>query len=556
MSHLAIYRKYRPSNFDEVSGQKIVVNILKNAIKSNNISHAYLFTGPRGTGKTSIAKIFARTVNCQCLKENNPCDECNSCLNSLSKECVDIIEIDAASNNGVDEIRELKSKINIVPSFLKYKIYIIDEVHMLSIGAFNALLKTLEEPPSHAIFILATTEIHKVPATILSRCQVLEFKRISPKDMKNRMMEICSKEDIQINEIAIEEIVRFSDGCMRDALSLLEKINAYCNGNITLEDVRLICGKPEKEHILEFIENLKNKEINKCIEMINYFYQNDHDMLYIVEDIINEVDQIIFKKTSVNLDNDYNLILSELIKIYDNMKKSSVNKKIIFEIGILNFFGQNEIKNISREIFIEQKHEQNDEKKYDDKTEKIKKQVISNNEKNEIQYDTVNLEDFKKIRINNTFAEANKEELQIMKIKWEELKKFAFDKEYGAKICILLDGIPVVANKNYLVLNYQYATIANKINEGYNDFENILKKFVSLECHIVGLDNDEWKVAKNEYIKKINSGEKYHLKEDNYIDSNGLKNDIINNKELNIEKNEELEDKIFELFDSEYVEIK
>ena len=189
----ALYRKYRPQKLDEIAGQEVVVKILKNAIKKDKISHAYLFCGPRGTGKTSIAKILAKTINCEHLEDFIPCDQCSSCTQINNKNSNDIIEIDAASNNGVDERRELKSKINIVPTYLKYKVYIIDEVHMLSIGAFNALLKTLEEPPAHAIFILATTEIHKVPATILSRCQVLEFKKISKLDMKNRILEISRR---------------------------------------------------------------------------------------------------------------------------------------------------------------------------------------------------------------------------------------------------------------------------------------------------------------------------------------------------------------------------
>ena len=230
MDHQTLYRKYRPKNFNEVVGQNTTVKILKNSIINNRISHAYLFYGPRGTGKTSIAKIFSRTINCENSNDGILCEKCDNCNISSNTDCVDIVEIDAASNNGVDEIRELKSKVSFVPSQLKYKVYIIDEVHMLSTGAFNALLKTLEEPPKHVVFILATTELQKVPLTIISRCHTLEFKKIDNSSMKTKLEEIAKKEIIDIDNNALDEIVKYSNGGLRDAIGLLEKAYSYSNG--------------------------------------------------------------------------------------------------------------------------------------------------------------------------------------------------------------------------------------------------------------------------------------------------------------------------------------
>lgn len=238
MAYQALYRKYRPASFDEVVGQKHIVQTLKNAIANQRIAHAYLFCGPRGTGKTSIAKIFARTLNC--TGENPPCMECENCKLSLDGTHPDIIEIDAASNNGVDEVRALIERVNYSPMEGKYKIYIIDEVHMMTSGAFNALLKTIEEPPEHVIFIFATTEPHKVLPTILSRCQRYDFSKVSNHDIQQRLIQICEKENVNADEDALEFIATLADGGMRDALSILDQCIAYEQNHITIDAVREI----------------------------------------------------------------------------------------------------------------------------------------------------------------------------------------------------------------------------------------------------------------------------------------------------------------------------
>ena len=266
MTYLALYRKYRPNNFESIYGQDEIVTVIRNAIKTNKVSHAYLFSGPRGTGKTSIAKIIARIVNCQNLNGDIACGKCYNCQNFLNSN--DIVEIDAASNNGVDEIREIRNKINLVPTNSKFKVYIIDEVHMLTMQAFNALLKTLEEPPSHVIFILATTEPHKIPLTISSRCQKFSFKKISVDKIILRLKEICEKEKIDIEEDAICEIAKTSDGGMRDAINLLDQIVSYSNSRIKIEDVYEINGLISYDSLYQLINAVVN---NDKTYIINFF---------------------------------------------------------------------------------------------------------------------------------------------------------------------------------------------------------------------------------------------------------------------------------------------
>ena len=249
MSYKALYRTYRPQKFEEVAGQKQIIQTLKNAIKDNKIAHAYLFTGPRGTGKTSMAKLLAKALNCK--SEEKPCNCCEACLAISEGSFPDVIEIDAASNNGVDEVRNLIDKVKYAPIEGKYKVYIIDEVHMMSQGAFNALLKTLEEPPAHVIFILATTEPHKVLPTILSRCQRFDFGRISRKDIEERLRDVLAKEDVVYDDGVIELVSELCDGGMRDALSILDQTIAYAGEAITINDVRSIYGVVSNEEKIE-----------------------------------------------------------------------------------------------------------------------------------------------------------------------------------------------------------------------------------------------------------------------------------------------------------------
>ncbi|MBC6695188.1 DNA polymerase III subunit gamma/tau [Terrisporobacter mayombei] len=354
--HKALYRVYRPKNFEDVVGQEHIVKTLKNQIKNNNIGHAYLFSGTRGTGKTSTAKIFARAVNCLNPINEEPCNECEICKDTLNDNIMDIVEIDAASNNSVDDIRELRESVKYTPSKAKYKVYIIDEVHMLSQGAFNALLKTLEEPPSYVIFILATTEPHKIPATILSRCQRFDFKRVSSKDIANRMEYICKKENIEAEDKALSLIARNSQGALRDALSILDQCMSFGNDKIEYDDVIELLGTVNIDELFELSQAIMDENTQKSLQILNEFIIWGKDIRNLINDLIDHFRNIMVCKVSKDLEeiislpeesinklkeqsqniemNDLIRILNILSETQDSMKTSS-NTRILAEVTIM-----------------------------------------------------------------------------------------------------------------------------------------------------------------------------------------------------------------------------
>ncbi|QYE98039.1 DNA polymerase III subunit gamma/tau [Paraclostridium sordellii] len=423
--HKALYRAYRPQNFKDVVGQNHIIRTLKNQIQNNNVGHAYLFCGTRGTGKTSTAKIFARAVNCENSINEEPCNECEVCKDILNDNIMDVIEIDAASNNSVDDIREIRENVKYTPAKCKYKVYIIDEVHMLSQGAFNALLKTLEEPPSYVIFILATTEPHKIPATILSRCQRFDFKRVTVKDMATRMKEICDDVNIEVDERALNLIARNSQGALRDALSILDQCMSFSEGDIEYKDVVDLLGTVNIEQLFEMAEYVIKEDTKKCLEILNEFVIWGKDIKNLVDDLIDHFRNLMVCKVSKDLDeiislpdetvellkNQSSLIeTNEIIRILNILSttqdaiKSSTNPRVLAEVSIMKLsqpmFDDSKEALLKRISTLEETIKSGNIKINDIESKgsiEVEKEIVKEQPKEEVYYEEVKSEDVKLI---------------------------------------------------------------------------------------------------------------------------------------------------------------
>lgn len=534
MSYVALYRKYRPNNFNDLIGQNAVTSIIKNEILNNKVSHAYLFSGPRGTGKTSAAKIIAKMVNCHNLSPDGvPCGTCSSCLNFYNSS--DVVEIDAASNNGVDEIRELRDKVNLVPTYGKYKVYIIDEVHMLTNQAFNALLKTLEEPPKHIIFILATTEFSKIPDTVVSRCQKFQFSRFSTNEIVERLVYIASKENISIDREILVEIARLSNGGLRDAINIFDQFISYSgvDSKKSLNDLYLLNGVVSLDEMLCLLDFIIEKKLDKILSFVNDITKTGKDMGHFLEDfsfliknvylLKNDIDLFdeVFKgktkalmKFSNNFSSDflYNTIfsLNELVNQLRNSNFSSILLTMFFINLSLNYSSS------SVDVDFSDKEVVNNDVGSNDKNISFTNNNIIENIENKtdskFNIQSLSLE-LKKIRINNAFATASKEYKENFLKNW----KIAVSSDNIDPLIksIISDLDVLVVGENDVIFAVKYDSLLERVYNHFDQIKKIIDSSFEKEYRIVFIDLDEWKYEKDKYILNIKSGKNYV-----YIDEN------------------------------------
>ena len=526
MSYKALYRTYRPMTFDEVAGQKHIVQTLKNALRENKIAHAYLFCGPRGTGKTTMARIFAKALNCE-TEFGNPCNHCENCVAITEGRHPDVIEIDAASNRGIDDIRDLVSKVKYSPILGRYKVYIIDEVHMMTNEAFNALLKTLEEPPENVVFILATTEPYKLMPTILSRCQRYDFTKVSDGDIYNRLFDILQNENIQIEEDALTMLVSLADGGVRDALSMLDQAIAYCGNNITLKAIQDLYGLSSKQEKIDLLMYANNKDFLKLSNAIKQLVENGVDikrltneLLEVLKDLLiyqTTKDASLLKKLTVTdceylaLDNKKINAWIDILLNANSQYRLVNNITSLFEITMLKLSSYEEVKPVETIKIVE--------KVVETKPEPVKEEIKPtpvatpieetkpNNEEvipltfSNVSFTSVNpfvdegtpiiytMDD-----VINIMVQATKECKNELNANWHLLDKLISHNRVGKYAATLKNTAPRIVCKTAVVFEASLKTITNKINlkENQYGFSKVVEALFGESCVIICMNHQEY----------------------------------------------------------------